>query len=167
MKELTDRERIFVLEYLADEKMNAERAAIKAGYSKTVARKKAYSWVGKSGQNAKPQIAELIESIRKKREEELEINELRILNEFARIAFSNLPDILKTMGYEITLKNLGKLNDDQKAAILEVHIDGDKSYIKLHPKNKALESLAKRFSEKKDSSDRNVPRLQIVKPKEQ
>lgn len=39
MKELTDRERIFVLEYLADEKMNAERAAIKAGYSKTVARK--------------------------------------------------------------------------------------------------------------------------------
>ena len=29
MKELTDKERIFVLEYLSDEKMNAERAALK------------------------------------------------------------------------------------------------------------------------------------------
>ena len=35
-KKLTNKEKLFALEYLADEKMNAERAALKAGYSASV-----------------------------------------------------------------------------------------------------------------------------------
>ena len=67
-KKLTNQERLFALEYLADENMNAEKAALKAGYSASVARKKAYSWVGKSGQNSKPHVAEFIENKMKKLE---------------------------------------------------------------------------------------------------
>ena len=52
-RQLTKKERLFVFEYLADEKMNAENAAIKAGYSPSVARTKAYVWVSKSKQNKK------------------------------------------------------------------------------------------------------------------
>ena len=65
-KKLTNKEKLFALEYLADETMNAERAALKAGYSASVARKKAYVWVSKSEQNKKPHVAEFIESKMKK-----------------------------------------------------------------------------------------------------
>ena len=163
MKELTDKERIFVLEYLSDEKMNAERAALKAGYSKSVARTKAFLWVSKSKQNPKTYIADYIHEIMRKREAELQITLERVLKEHERLAFSNLPNILEKMEYEISLKNLGKLDEDQKASIQSVNIDGNKASIRLFPKKDSLDFLSKRLEVMDDKSMKDVPRIRVIK----
>ena len=91
-KKLTNQERLFALEYLADGNMNAEKAALKAGYSASVARKKAYSWVGKSGQNSKPHVLEFIQTkmkdLEKKYDSEIEILTKKLKQELSRNALS-------------------------------------------------------------------------------
>ena len=68
MKRLTAKDRLFCFEYLADEKLNPERAAIKVGYSESVAKTKAYQWVSNSKENPKPQIKAFIDQLLKQRE---------------------------------------------------------------------------------------------------
>jgi len=55
-KKLTNKESLFVAEYLID--MDVERAALAAGFSKTMARTKAYQWV--SNGKKKPHVYEAI-----------------------------------------------------------------------------------------------------------
>jgi phage terminase small subunit len=67
-KELTNKERIFVLEYLLD--LNPERAARAAGFAKSMAHTKAYQWVSNS--KTKPHVYAAIQSAMKKREKRVE-----------------------------------------------------------------------------------------------
>jgi len=67
-KKLTNKERLFVLEYLID--LDPRRAAISAGFSKTMARTKAYQWVSNS--KIKPHVQKAIKQALKKREERTE-----------------------------------------------------------------------------------------------
>ena len=149
MKRLTAKDRLFCFEYLADEKLNPERAAIKVGYSETVARNKAYVWVSNSQQNPKPQIKAFIDEQIQKRQETIYITIEKVIKEFAKIAFSNVVEIIEKMGGHINLKLLKELSEDQKASIAEIYeyeVDGVITRkIKMHDKNKALENLAKRI----------------------
>lgn len=146
-KELSRKERLFALEYLADEKLNAERAAIKAGYSKTVARKKAFSWVGKSGQNEKPHVAEFVEEILKERLKKLEINGIMVLKEISKIGFSNPWDILQLIDgkKDLTIEELKGIPAELLAGVTEIVVEDGKVRIKISGKLKALELLGKKF----------------------
>lgn len=69
-KPLTAKERLFVAEYLLD--VDPKRAAIAAGYSKTMAATKAYQWVSKS--KVKPNVFEAIQEAMGKRAKKIEID---------------------------------------------------------------------------------------------
>lgn len=82
--EFTDRDRLFVREYLKD--LKPEAAALRAGYAATVARTKAYTWVSDSQQNDKPHIRAWIERKLTEREGELAMQADEILLGLSRIA---------------------------------------------------------------------------------
>ena len=157
MSEITNRDKLFLLELLSDAKLNPEKAALKVGYSKNVARTKAYLWVSNSKQNPKPYVKEMYDKLLSKRIEKLEVTVERIEKELIKIAFTNLPDILKKMDYQISLDKLKNLDENEIAAISEIsetNNDGfERKRIKLHSKMRALELLGKRFKMWTDESE--------------
>ncbi|MFZ0453144.1 MAG: terminase small subunit [Ignavibacteriaceae bacterium] len=157
MAEITNREKLFLLELLADTKLNPEKAALKAGYSKNVARTKAYLWVSKSKQNNKPHVKEMYDKLLSARIEKLGVTIEKIEAELIKIAFSNLADMLKKMDYQISLEKLRNLNDNERAAISEISEINNEGFerkrIKVHAKLRALELLGKRYKMWTDESE--------------
>lgn len=155
MKKLTAKDKLFCYELLADEKMNPENAAIKVGYSASVAKSKAYQWVSNSKENPKPQIKAFIDLMLQKKQMNLEISAERIDREYANIAFSNIAEIIEKMGGHINLRLLKELTDAEKRAIseiIEIEHDGVITRkIKMHDKLGALKQLEKRITGKKSS----------------
>lgn len=156
-KKLTNREKLFALEYLADEKMNAERAALNAGYSASVARTKAFVWVSKSKQNKKPHLAEFIEEKMKKIENNYDREIEEITTKLKQIIDIDFIDILKEMKWDITIEGLKKLSPEKR--ILITNVIPTKSGIRLvvYSKEKAIELLAKKYGMLKDEEeDKNI-----------
>lgn len=145
-KKLTGKQARFVEEYPVDS--NATQAAIRAGYSE----KTAYS----AGQRLLKdvEIKAAIDAKRKKVSEKLEITRERILEEYARIGFS---DIRKTLTPGGNLLNPNDWDDDTAAAIAGIEVvtkrlhAGDNEgleveythKIKTWDKPKALDAMAK------------------------
>ena len=84
---LTAKQQRFVEEYLID--LNATQAAIRAGYSE----KTAYS-IGEENLR-KPEISFEIQKAMDRRSKRTEITADRVLQEYAKIGFSNITDYLK------------------------------------------------------------------------
>lgn len=164
IKRLTAKDRLFCFELLADEKMNPENAAIKVGYSKTVARNKAYVWVSNSQQNPKPQVRAFLDTLLKQKEQTLDVTAERINNELAKIGFSNIADIIEKMGGHINLKLLKNLSEAERASIAEIYEYENEGVvqrkIKLHNKTDALKTLLKRIG--KDGKSMNLT-VQIIR----
>ncbi|MBE0538392.1 MAG: terminase small subunit [Ignavibacterium sp.] len=158
MKRLTQKDRLFCYELLADEKMNPENAAKKAGYSDSVAHSKAYQWVSNSKINPKPQVKAFLDLMLKKREENLGISGARIDAELSKIAYSNITDILEKMGGHINIKLLKELNEAEKHSIQEIsetEVDGVITRkLKLYNKLEAIKIMLKRIG--KDNGGRNI-----------
>jgi len=76
-RELNEKEKLFVPEYLIN--LDPEEAALKAGYSKSVARTKAYLWVSKSKQNPKPHIRAAVAEALEQRVEKTKIDAAWVL----------------------------------------------------------------------------------------
>lgn len=142
-RKLTAKEELFCREYCVD--FNATRAALKAGYSK----KSAYS-IG-SENLKKPEIQKQISYYQSHLAELSGISALKIIDEHAKIAFSNAGQ-LRT-GW-MTMKEFENLSDEDKACIQEVQTketkrktnDGDDLVdtwvkVKLYDKQKSLDSL--------------------------
>ena len=81
LKKLTNKEKLFVQEYLVD--LDVERAATTAGFSKTMSHTKAYSWVcnGKT----KPHVFAAIQKRQAKLSEKLQITTESVLKDIRRI----------------------------------------------------------------------------------
>jgi len=80
-KQLTNQEKLFKEEYLVD--LKPERAAIAAGYSKTVAHTKAYQWV--SNGKIKPHLFIAIKTTLDKQAEKLQLTAETVLKDIIRI----------------------------------------------------------------------------------
>jgi phage terminase small subunit len=134
---LTPKQSIFVQEYLID--LNATQAAIRAGYSAKSACSMAFSMLRKHDIQTAIQVA------MNKRSERTKITADNVLNEIAKMAFSNIKNIYDDKG---KLKPVMSLDDDTASAILEVtekQIDDmtiERKY-KTTDKLKALELLGK------------------------
>lgn len=90
-RNLDAREKLFVGEYLVT--LNPEKAALAAGYSKSVARTKAYLWVSSS--KHKPHVFEAISEAQQKRAERTEITQDKVLERYWQIATANANELVQ------------------------------------------------------------------------
>lgn len=138
--QLTPKQQRFVDEYLLD--LNATQAAIRAGYSEENARQ-----IG-SENLSKLDIQNAIQSAMDARSQRTAITADRVLNELAKLAFSNIQDFVDDAG---NLKSPGELSRDDAAAIQELTQDsigsGEEVVLrrkyKLSDKKGSLELLGK------------------------
>lgn len=154
MANLTPKQQRFVEEYLID--LNGTQAALRAGYAESGAAVEASRLL----RNAK--VVEELNKGRQKLSERLEISQERILQEYARIGFSDLRNVLDEDG---KLKSPKDWDDDMAGAIasLEVNVvvGSDDAGVHTHKiktwdKPKALDAMAKHlgmFEGKKDVDD--------------
>lgn len=164
-EKLTDLQKKFIKEYLID--LNITAAALRAGYSE----KTAYS-IGQETFN-KPHIQAAIQKEMNKRARRTEITADKVLEEYAKLGFSDITDYLQVVterilvGHDketgepisdisqfVLMKDTKDIPPEKLAAISEVkqHKDGSISF-KLHDKRGALDSIAKHlgmFVEKKE-----------------
>lgn len=136
---MTKKQKRFVQEYLID--LNATQAAIRAGYSPDTA--------GSIGNEnlKKPEIKAAIDKAEAERSKRTGINQDRVLQEIAKLAFLNPTDVVDMD--EATVK--GEANRDDTACIASVKVkniptsDGliTEREVKTYDKLKALELLGK------------------------
>lgn len=151
-KKLTKKQQLFVDEYLID--LNATQAAIRAGYSVDTARE-----IGCENLT-KPNIQQAIAKAMAERSKRTGVNQDRVVEELAKIAFVNIEDVVDTDTGEI-LPNASK---DDLACIESVKFkQSDNQYggsiereVKLSSKMKALELLGKHLGMWNDKLDVNV-----------
>jgi phage terminase small subunit len=108
---LTAKQERFVTEYLID--LNATQAAIRAGYSE----KTSYS-IGQENLR-KPAIAAAVSEAQTKRSERTEITQDRVLEELAKIGFSDLRKVLTPKGGLIDAQDWG---DEFAGAVASVEL---------------------------------------------
>ena len=154
---LSDKQRRFVDEYLID--LNATQAAIRAGYSAKTAEFQASRLL----RYAKVQ-AFLAERM-KAREKRTEITQDRVLNELAKIGFSDLRKVVKwgegilvrdpetgaqSIANGISLVSSDEIDDDTAASIAEISQTAQGLKIKLHDKRGALVDMGRHLGMFKD-----------------
>lgn len=165
---MNDRQKRFADEYLID--LNAEAAAIRAGYSPKYARGNAHKLVANSC------IAKYIAERQEERSKRTEITQDRVLEELAYIAFSKASDYAKVVEKQVhdeegnpiydangdplmfrTVEPIltDELTEAQQRAIAVIKKGRDGFEIKPYDKQRALELLGKHlgmFAEKVELS---------------
>lgn len=137
-RKLTDKQKKFVEEYLLD--LNATQACIRAGYSPQTAMEQGYQLLQKTS------VQEAVSTAMAERSKRTGINQDRIVQELARIAFVKITDVVDRDG-EIRRD----ASDDDLACIESYKVkDADnmngsscEREVKLASKLKALELLGK------------------------
>lgn len=140
MSELTDKQKRFCEEYVID--LNATQAAIRAGYSEKTA-----AVIGAENLT-KPNIQSFIQEKQKKLSEDTSITAQMVINEIAKIAFSNIQDYI---GGGNEVEDISLLTPNKAAAVSmikkeETHFEGGHKVtvsFKLYDKISALEKLGR------------------------
>ena len=149
MAKLTEKQQRFVDEYLID--LNATQAAIRAGY------KVDNAYATGSENLRKPQIVEAIEKALAERSRRTGINQDRVVQELAKIAFVNITNIINN-----DCEILPDADEADLAAIESVKVKtiptksgevGIEREVKLSSKLKALELLGKHLGMWNDKLD--------------
>ena len=145
MAKLTAKQQLFVAEYLVD--LNATQAAIRAGYSQ----KTAY----RTGADnlKKPQIQEALQLAMQEREKRTQITADRVLEELAKVGFSDIKEYLDFDRDRVRLKPSSEVDG---TLLSEVSEGPNGLKIKLHDKMKALEMMGRHLGMFKDSFDVNI-----------
>lgn len=161
MAKLTDKQRLFVAEYITD--FNASAAARRAGYAGKTANRIA------SENLSKPVIQNAIQEAVETRLEALDITAERVLAELARIGFSDMRDYTEWGARGVRLKNASELSEDAARAVAEVSQTvtqgGGSLKFKLHDKKGALELLGKHlklFTEKHEHAGSGGGPIQMI-----
>lgn len=155
-EELTAKERIFVMEYLRD--FNATRAAMAAGYKKSIAHTEGWRMLRK--QEVKDEIARLKDLMTG----EIWLDIKRVIAEWMKIAFTDITDLLEFGQREVPVMNMfGPVKNEDGTPVMKLvnyvdfkasdEIDGtviaevkqgkEGVSIKLHDKMRALKELEK------------------------
>jgi len=113
--ELTDRERVFVREYLVD--LNGTAAAIRAGYAPNSAAKHTHRVFNR------PRVKAAIEAAMATRARALEITAENVLREIALLGFANMMDYFTPQEDGTAYVDLSRLTREQAAAITEVQVE--------------------------------------------
>lgn len=139
---LTPKQRVFCEEFLID--LNGKQAAIRAGYSKKSAA------VIASENLIKPNVVDHIQYLMEERSKRTEITADAVLQELAKLGFSNMEDYT-TLHDGVLTADLSNVTRDQMAAVQEFTVDtrkdGDdqveKFRFKLADKKASLDLLGR------------------------
>ena len=139
---MTDKQKRFVEEYLID--LNATQAAIRAGYSPANADTIGYQ------QLQKTPVKNAIAQAQAERSKRTGVSQDRIIRELAKIAFSNLPDIVDPFDGSV----IPSADRDDLACIQSIKVKQTETMtereVKLADKTRALELLGKHLGMFKD-----------------
>lgn len=145
-EKLTPKQERFIQEYLID--LNATQAAIRAGYSPDAAKD-----IGCENL-AKPNIKNEIDKAIAERSKRTGVNQDRVIEELAKIAFANIKDFAHWSGNGVDFYDSNSISDIDTACISEISETETKNdfgtkrqkKIKLHDKILALEKLGKHLN---------------------
>lgn len=157
MAKLTEKQQRFVEEYLID--LNATQAAIRAGYSVKTADVQGSRMLG----NVKVQQA--ISEAMAERSKRTGVNQDRVVQELARIAFIKITDVVNADG-EIR----SNASEDDLACIESIKCkrfdtdtgSGEEREVKISPKLKALELLGKHLGMWNDKLNVNITQPIVI-----
>lgn len=155
MAELTPKQRRFVAEYLID--LNATQAAIRAGYSAKTAEQQGHQLLKKTS------VSEAILKAQNKTAAKLEITKERIVQELAKIGFSDIRKVVNWRANVTAMVEDPKTGEERMAVTNEVALIGSDEIddltagsiaeisqtdkgglkVKLHDKKGALVDMAK------------------------
>lgn len=146
MAKLTEKQKLFVSEYLID--LNATQAAIRAGYSPKTSEQIGYQMLKKTS------VSDAIAQAMAERSKRTGITADRVLNELAMIGFANAADIINFGA--ATVK--GDASREDTACIQSVKVktiptdagDITEREVKLYDKKSALELIGKHLGMFKD-----------------
>lgn len=146
---LTYKQQRFCLEYQKDS--NATAAAVRAGYSEKNADKIGSQLLGKTRVSAE------IHQLQAEVAEATGVQVKDLVKELAKVAFTNLPDLLKP-GSALEVKHLDDMTDAQRASILEIKETRGKDgsvtrTVKTHSKLTAIDMLMKNLGGYVTASD--------------
>lgn len=125
------------------ETLNASESAIYAGFSADTARQQGWQLLQRE------EVQEYLQKLRTEYQEQSGINKQRILDEYAKIAFSDVRELFSETN---TLLRIGDIDDNMAGAIMSVESDeifmqgqtiGETKKVKLYNKLQALDSLGK------------------------
>lgn len=163
---LNDKQKRFAQEYLID--LNATQAAIRAGYSEKTAKSQGNRLLTNAD------VATAIQRAKAKREKRTEITQDRVLQELARIGFSDIRNAVafggtitddegEAHGVQVALKPSAEMDEETAAAISEVSLTGQGVKVKMHDKLSALDKLARHLGMLNGSGakDAEAPALTI------
>lgn len=153
------------------ETLNGSLSAEYAGFSKNAARQQAWELLQRDD------VTEYLTQLKAEYAEKSGISKQRVLDEYRKIAFSDVRNILTVDG---GLRSIDDLDDDTAGAIAGIESfdeftrDGEKlgtnRKIKLHDKLRALEALSKHLGlfekDNEQSKPTIAPIINIVKPNE-
>lgn len=152
---LNEKQKRFCEEYLID--LNATQAAIRAGYSVKTANEQGSQLL------AKLSVQEEISAKMAERSKRTGVNQDRIVQELARLAFCNLTDVVDRDG-----KIRDSATEDDLACIESMKVkktsigsgenisDIEEREVKIYSKIKALELLGKHLGMWRDKQDINI-----------
>jgi phage terminase small subunit len=106
----------FARAYIADPELNGTKAAISAGYSKKTAYSKANQLL------KKVEVRVLIDSMKTRRAQKLEITGEKVLREIAKVGFANMQDYFQDGRFI----GMDALTADQAAAVQEYTVDEER-----------------------------------------
>lgn len=137
MSDLTPKQQAFVDQYLVD--LNATQAAIRAGYSAQNAAKIASELLDKT------RVAEAVAQAKAKRSAKVGLTAERVLEEYARIAFSDMGDFAAWDADGVTFMPSSSVDTRIISEVKETPMKGGGKAlgIKLHDKVAALNAVAK------------------------
>jgi phage terminase small subunit len=150
---LRPKQQRFVDEYLID--LNATQAAIRAGYSARVAYHQGYENL------KKPHIQAAIQTRRQELHAQCEVTQATVVQELARIAFSDLRTYVQWGPDGVRLEPSTTLTPAQARVVClvsqTVTKDGGTLRLKLHDKVSALDKLARHLGLYTETPDRSAP----------
>ena len=164
MKSLTSKQKKFCEEYLID--LNATQAAIRAGYSSNRASEIGYQLLHKTT------VQGVIQKLQKLLSEKTDVSAQKVINEFAKIAFTNPKELFGEDGSPLSIS---ELPDNVAAVVSEIKTrqlqSKDSPVIiettyRLHSKVAALENLSKHLGlfEKDNIQKGNEMKTVVILP---
>lgn len=155
---LSVRQQRFVTEYLID--LNGKQAAVRAGYSERSASTMA------SRLFRRPAVANAITAGVEARAARAQVTADRVIDEYARIAFSDMRRFVEWGPGGVTLKPGAALSADDSACVAEVSesktANGGTVKFKLHDKRAALDALSKHLGLFIDNGEKAPPSIHDV-----
>lgn len=156
---LDDQERMFVAHYLAN--LDAQQAALNAGYSMSTATSKAYIWLtNPSHKYGKLRIYNAVKTALRKTERDLGITRERVLQGLAELAFSNVLDFgrLEDGQFVIDFANTSR---SHAAAIQEVTVQEKRRTAPAKPGAQAAAPVVTERTTKLKLADKRMPLVDL------